>query len=46
MTVYIVLCNGIVDEVFDSVEAAEHHCKQLTRKWNLTKIIERTVNSI
>ena len=40
-TVWIVLRNGKVDEVFSSKEAAEHHRKALTKKWNLTDIIEK-----
>lgn len=46
MIVYIVLRNGEVDEVFSSQEAAEHHAAMLLKKWNLTKIIEKTVNFI
>lgn len=46
MIVYIVLRNGEVDEVFSSWEAAQNHAANLTRKWNLTKIIERIVDFI
>lgn len=44
--VYIVLKNGSVDEVFSSLEAARHHCRELRRKWNMTEIIERKVLDI
>ncbi len=46
MRVYIVLKNSKVDEVFDNPEAAELHRKNAAKGWNLTKIIEREVNSI
>jgi hypothetical protein len=46
MTVYIVLRNGAVDQVFDSREAAELHRANLVRLWALTEILERTVNMI
>lgn len=43
MKVWIVLKNGKVDEVFNSLEAAELHRKNLTRGWNLTDLIEKEV---
>lgn len=46
MVVYIVLCNSEVDEVFLDRRAAENHAANLTKKWNLTKIIEKTVNTL
>lgn len=46
MMIYIVTRNGEVDEVFDSLEAAKHHATQLRRRWNLTEVIERQVNTI
>jgi hypothetical protein len=36
MTVWVVLRNGKVDEVFDSYLAARHHQQQLTKLWALT----------
>ncbi len=46
MTVFIVEKNGKIDEVFDNLTAARHHRDMLTRKWNLTSIIEREVKSL
>lgn len=43
MTVWIVLKNDKVDEVFYSEEAALLHKKNLTKKWNLTEIISKEV---
>lgn len=43
MTVWIVIRNGVVDRVFGSKEAAEHHRKQLTKRWAITDILEREV---
>lgn len=43
MTVWIVMKNGKVDEVFYDEEAALLHRKNLTRKWNLTEIISKEV---
>ena len=43
MTVWIVLKNGKVDAVFDNYEAALTHVKNLTKKWNLTDLIEKEV---
>lgn len=43
MTVWIVLKNGKVDEVFYSEEAALLHRKNLTKQWNLTEIIPKEV---
>lgn len=39
--IYIVLNNGVVDEVFTTREAAEAHRQNLAKKWNLTAIIEK-----
>jgi hypothetical protein len=33
MTVWVVLRNGNVDEVFDSYLSARHHQQQLTKLW-------------
>jgi hypothetical protein len=46
MTVYIVLKNDQVDEVFLDRAAAEAHQANLVKRWNITKIIEKTVNSL
>lgn len=46
MTVWIVMRNGKVDEVFDDEEAAKNHRKNLTRKWALTELIEKEVKSL
>jgi hypothetical protein len=45
MRVYIVLKNGMVDEIFDLYHCAVKHCEHLQKKWNITKIIERNLNS-
>lgn len=42
-TVWIVLRNGKVDEVFGSREAAQHHSKSLLHKWNLTEVVEKEI---
>lgn len=44
--VYIVIKNGKVDEVFSNREAAEHHRKNLTKKWSLTEIVEKEVKDL
>ena len=44
--VYIVLRNGKVDEVFSSREAAENHCKNITKLWGIPNIIEKEVKSL
>lgn len=44
MTVWIVLKNGDVDEVFDNEDAARYHALQLRNKWNVAEVIEREVN--
>jgi len=46
MTVFIVLKNGKVDEVFYDGKAAEVHRRNLQKKWSLTKIVEREVNEL
>jgi hypothetical protein len=46
MTVWIVLKNGVVDEVFDNAPAAIAHRQNLIKKWNITKIIAKEVKSI
>jgi hypothetical protein len=46
MSVWIVLKNGEVDEVFSSEAAAQHHAANLKRRWNITKIIRRMVQEI
>lgn len=45
-TVWIVLKNGKVDEVFSDEVAAAHHAKQLNKKWSLTEVVEREVKAI
>jgi hypothetical protein len=44
MTVWIVLKNGKVDEVFDDPYMAEAHCKNL--KWSITRIVEKEVKRL
>lgn len=46
MTVWIVLKNGKIDEVFDARISAIEHQKNLTKKWSLTEIIEKEVKSL
>lgn len=46
MSVWIVLRNDKVDEVFSTREAAEHHAKALTKKWAITEIIEKEVKEL
>jgi hypothetical protein len=46
MTIWIVMKNSKVDEVFDSAEAARDHQKNLTKRWSLSEIIEKEVKSI
>lgn len=46
MTVWIVLRNGKVDEVFDNRPAAVAHQTNLTKKWALTDLIEKEVKAI
>ncbi|WP_164827142.1 hypothetical protein [Sinorhizobium meliloti] len=46
MSIWIVMRNGEVDEVFDSAEAAAHHALQLSRKWSRTSIFQREVKSL
>lgn len=45
-TVWIVLKNDEVDEVFSSREAAEQHVKALINKWNRAKIVEKELKEI
>lgn len=44
--VYIVLKNGVVDEVFSTPEAAAAHKKNLLRQWCLTEIIVKEIKEI
>lgn len=46
MTIWIVTKNGKVDSVFDNLDAAMNHRKNLTKGWNLTEIVERELYSI
>jgi hypothetical protein len=46
MTVWVVLRNGKVDEVFDSYLSARHHQQQLTKLWAITLIVEREVKAL
>jgi dsDNA-binding SOS-regulon protein len=46
MTIWVVLRNGGVDEVFDTRAAAEHHAKMLNKTWSITCILEREVKSL
>lgn len=45
MIVWIVFKNGIVDEVFDTEQAAVHHMNSLVRKWSLSSIVKKFVKS-
>ena len=44
--VYIVLCNGRIDEVFDDYDAAVCHQQNLIKKWNISKIISKEVKHL
>lgn len=46
MQVWIVIRNDKVDTVFDNEQAANEHTKNLMKKWSITKIITKTVQSI
>lgn len=46
MTVYIVLKNGKVDEVFTNLAAAQNHAKNLNKKWSSTEIVERQLKDL
>lgn len=46
MIVWIVICNDKVNTVFDNEQAAKHHATNLNKRWNITKIINMTVQSI
>lgn len=46
MTVWIVLKNGKVDEVFTNQVAAHRHQKNLVKKWSLAEIIKREVKEL
>lgn len=46
MTVYVVMCNGRLSEVFDNEEAARHHSRQLMSRWNMTEVLVREVRSL
>lgn len=45
MTVWIVLKNGKVDQVFDNETSAIHHHNSLIKKWSITEIIKKEVKS-
>ncbi|MFA5377035.1 MAG: hypothetical protein WC455_14890 [Dehalococcoidia bacterium] len=46
MTVYIVLKNGNLDEVFSTEAAAIHHAKQLNKKWAIVAVIKKEVKEL
>lgn len=46
MTIWIVLRNGEVDEVFDNEIVAHQHKKALAAKWALAKVIEKEVKAL
>jgi hypothetical protein len=46
MTIWIVLKNGKVDEVFDNKESAVAHQQALIKKWALTNLVEKEVKSV
>jgi hypothetical protein len=46
MTVWIVIKDDKVDEVFDNKQSALEHADNLKRKWSITKILEREVKSL
>lgn len=46
ITIWIVMKNGKVDEVFDNFTSAVNHKKNLTGVWALTELIEKKVCSI
>jgi hypothetical protein len=46
MTVYVVICNGILNEIFTNRESADVHAENLLKKWNIVKVVEKIVNSI
>ena len=46
MTVYVVLKNGNLDEVFSNVASALHHAKQLHKKWAIVAVIKKEVKEL
>lgn len=44
--VYVVLRNGIVDEVFTNRPAAELHAKNLIKTWSLVSIVEKELKEL
>jgi len=46
MTVYVVLKNGNLDEVFSNEASALHHAKQLNKKWAIVAIVEKEVKEL
>jgi hypothetical protein len=46
MTVYVVICNGNLDEIFADRDSAEHHAAMLLKKWNIVRVFEKIVHSI
>lgn len=46
LTVWIVMRNGEVDEVFSNEPAAIRHQRNLVSIWAISEIIEKTVNEI
>lgn len=45
MKLYIVIKNGKIDEVFDLYHNAIKHKEYLQKRWNLTYIVEKELNS-
>ncbi len=45
MTVWIVLKNGKIDEVFDNEPSARHHYNSLVSKWSLVEMVRKEVKS-
>jgi hypothetical protein len=46
MTIYIVLRNGKVDEVFDNEAAAQLHRKNLTKLWAMSELVIKEIKSL
>lgn len=45
MTVFIVIVNDEVDQVFVSRRLAEERRLELQAKWNIARVVERKMNS-
>lgn len=46
MTIWIVMRNKKVDEVFDNEEAANTHRDNLNNLWAITEVVEKEVKTI